>query len=61
MITPFSSENAILIEMPKVGQIGQKWPKKRAKTDNFTNFAYFLKNYQVCDEFFFQIAPNEGM
>jgi len=26
-MTPFSSENAILIEMPEVGQIGQKWAK----------------------------------
>jgi len=39
MMTTFSSENAILIEMPKVGQIGQNLTKKRAKTNNFTNFA----------------------
>jgi len=39
MITPVSSENAILIESPQVGQIGQKWVKNRAKTDNITNFA----------------------
>jgi len=39
IMTPFSSAKAILIESLEVGQIGQKWPKKRAKTDNFTNFA----------------------
>ena len=29
IITPFSNQNAILIESPEVGQIGQKWAKIR--------------------------------
>ena len=37
IMTTFSSQSAIVIELPEGGQIGQKF------TD-FTNFAYFLKN-----------------
>ena len=51
MKTPF------WLKCPKLGKLGKKLAKKRAKTDNFTNFAQFLKNYLMN---FFQVAPNEG-
>jgi len=50
MMTPFSSENAILIEMPEVGQIGQKTCKKAGKNGQF--YKPCLISQKLCDEFF---------
>jgi len=46
MMTPFSSGNAILIEMPEVGQIGQKAGK------NGQFYKLCLISQKLSDEFF---------
>ena len=53
IITAFSSQNAILIELPKGGQIGQKWAKIR----QFYKFC--LISRKLSDEFLL-ITPYEG-
>ena len=54
IITPFSGLNAILIESPEGGQIGQKWVK------NGQFYKVCLISQKLCDEFIFLIESNEG-
>jgi len=46
MMTPFSRENAILNELPKVEQIEQKWAKKEQKQVILQTLPYFSKTTQ---------------
>ena len=53
IMTACSSQNAILIESPESGQIGQKWAK-------FRQFYKLCLIPQKLSDVFFLIAPNEG-